>query len=98
MMTDDHEFTDTAGSSVAGKEAVSAAWKSFFAAFPDYRNEFTKYRTDLDVVVVVGRSICSEPRLSGPANWRAQVRGDKIAKWRVYDDTSETRAHLGIRS
>jgi hypothetical protein len=39
-MTEDHEFIDSAGSSVSGKSAVTASWASFFTAFPDYRNEF----------------------------------------------------------
>ena len=38
MMTEDHRFTDSAGSVVSGKVAVAAAWNSFFKAFPGYRN------------------------------------------------------------
>ena len=33
MMTDDHRFTDSAGSVVSGKAAVTAAWNSFFKPF-----------------------------------------------------------------
>src|SRR5688572_20057079 len=33
MMTDHHRFTDSAGSVVSGKAAVTAAWNSFFKPF-----------------------------------------------------------------
>jgi ketosteroid isomerase-like protein len=53
LMTDDHTFIDSLGSVISGKSAVLAAWSSFFRAFPDYRNEFERHRSD--------------PRLRGPA-------------------------------
>lgn len=34
LMTDDHLFTDPAGSQVVGKPACIVAWKSFFSTFP----------------------------------------------------------------
>jgi ketosteroid isomerase-like protein len=35
LMTDDHTFIDTTGQTTAGREACRAAWRGFFAAFPD---------------------------------------------------------------
>lgn len=96
LMTDDHTFVDSAGASVAGKSAVSDAWASFFAAFPDYRNEFQMFRVMDDEVFIVGRSACSDARLNGPALWRARVRGDKVSTWQVYEDTPAARARLGL--
>ena len=38
----------------------------------------------------------TEPLLDGPAIWTAEVRDGKVAVWRVYEDTPEVRARLGI--
>jgi ketosteroid isomerase-like protein len=96
LMTDDHVFIDTVVSRVSGKAAVTAAWASFFATFPGYRNEFDSLRLVGEDVVVTGRSVCSDTRLQGPALWRARVRGDKISEWQIYKDTAESRALLGV--
>jgi hypothetical protein len=40
LMTDDHAFIDSVGVSVDGKQPCLAAWRGFFDAYPDYRNEF----------------------------------------------------------
>lgn len=39
-MADDHRFVDAANSAIDGKTACIDAWRSFFAAFPDYGNTF----------------------------------------------------------
>jgi ketosteroid isomerase-like protein len=96
LMTDDHAFIDSLGSVVSGKPTVLAAWSSFFRAFPDYRNEFERHREAGDVVAIQGRSLCSDPRLHGPALWRATVREGKIAQWQVFMDTAENRSALGL--
>jgi hypothetical protein len=49
-------------------------------------------------VVVVGRSSCSDVRLDGPALWVAKASDDKIAEWRVYEDTTTNRRLLGVPS
>lgn len=96
LMTTDHAFTDTAGSTVSGKTAVTSVWSSFFSAFPGYRNEFERHRETQDVVAIQGRAQCTDPRLNGPALWRARVRGAKISEWQVYVDTEGNRATLGL--
>ena len=83
LMTPDHQFIDTEGSKVAGKEACVAAWRSFFDSFPDYRNVFEDIRSEGDRVVAVGHSLCSFLPLAGPAEWHADVRDRQIAEWRV---------------
>ena len=97
MMTDDHHFIDAAGSVVSGTVAVAAAWNSFFKAFPGYRNVFVQHKVDGAVVAIEGRSVCSDPRLDGPALWRAVVQQGKVAQWRVYEDTIENRQVLGLQ-
>lgn len=96
LMTDDHTFIDTAGTVIAGKEQCLAAWRGFFAAFPDYRNVFDQVRVDADCVAMAGESHCADPRLDGPALWRATVRGGFIAEWRVYQDNPHHRALLRL--
>ena len=96
LMTTDHTFTDSAGSSVSGKTAVTSAWSGFFSAFPGYRNEFQHHQETQDVVAIQGHSLCFDSRLNGPALWRAKVRGAKISEWQVYRDTAENRMTLGL--
>jgi ketosteroid isomerase-like protein len=94
LMSEDHTFVDTEGGAVSGRHACLAAWRGFFAAFPDYRNVFASVSAYGDVVAMTGRSLCSEPSLSGPALWTATVRDGKVAQWRVYADTPENRRLL----
>jgi ketosteroid isomerase-like protein len=96
MMTDDHAFTDSANNRVSGKPACVHAWRRFFAAFPDYRNHFAQISANDELVVVVGRSSCSDPRLDGPALWTAKVRGHCVSEWRVIEDTAVNRNKLGL--
>ena len=98
LMTDDHRFIDSEAKPIEGRGATTNAWRGFFSAFPDYRNEFTTVCSRGDVVFVLGRSSCSLPALDGPAIWKASVRGGLIAEWRVYADSEETRRSLGLKS
>ena len=96
LMTDDHTFIDTAGHAIRGKSACLEAWRGFFKSFPDYRNVFERLVVEDTTVVVVGHSSCSDVRLDGPALWVAQASDDKLAEWRVYEDTPANRSMLGI--
>ena len=96
LMTGDHVFIDTAGNTISGKERCVVAWTSFFAAFPDYRNTFEQVLWSGDKAAIVGRSICSDARLAGPALWTARIEGTLIAEWRVYEDTRANRTLLGL--
>jgi ketosteroid isomerase-like protein len=102
LMSADHTFVDSAGSTVTGRAGCADAWRGFFAAFPDYRNVFTTVstRTDpvtgTDIVAVVGHSVCAEPALSGPALWTAVVHDGRVTEWRVHDDTADNRRRLSI--
>jgi ketosteroid isomerase-like protein len=86
LMDDEHQFVDSAGATVTGKAACLDAWRGFFEAFPDYRNIFEDVRSaGAGVVEVRGRSVCSEPTLTGPARWRAVVRDGRVLVWQVSD-------------
>src|SRR5437660_4310681 len=96
LMTDDHVFVDSAGGRVVGRQRCLAAWRGFFDAYPDYRNVFESMTASADRVAVVGRSVCSEPALHGLALWTAWIRCGLVREWRVYEDTPETRARIGL--
>jgi ketosteroid isomerase-like protein len=96
LMTDEHTFIDTAGHAIHGKAACLEAWRGFFSSFPDYQNVFESLGVEGDRVVVVGRSICSDPRLDGPALWLATANAGQLAEWRVYEDTPANRRTLGL--
>jgi ketosteroid isomerase-like protein len=96
LMTDDHRFIDSANSSLLGKESALKAWRGFFESFPDYRNVFENVSVRDGVITIVGHSVCSDKRLDGPALWTAKVVDGKVPEWRVYDDTPENRAQLGV--
>lgn len=96
LMTDNHRFIDTADNVVSGKAACVGAWRGFFAAFSDYRNVFERIEVRGDDVTVAGRSECSDARLQGPALWSAKVAGEAVVEWRVWEDTPDHRATLGL--
>jgi ketosteroid isomerase-like protein len=84
LMTEDHTFVDSGGNAVAGRQRVLEAWRGFFDAFPDYRNEWTDVTSAGDTVTAVGRSVCAtEPALHGPATWTARTAGGLVSEWRV---------------
>lgn len=97
LMTEGHRFVDPAASVVSGKQACLDAWKGFFAAFPDYRNQFDCMMVREDKVVIVGSSTCSDHRLAGPALWQATLSDQRVEEWRVLEDTPANRVSLGIR-
>jgi ketosteroid isomerase-like protein len=97
LMTDGHVFIDSDANVLAGKDQVLKAWEGFFDAFPDYRNEWSEVVPSGGRLIAVGRPVCStEPALDGPAIWTASTADDKVAEWRVYEDTPAARAQLGL--
>lgn len=93
-----HRFIDPAGQIVEGREAVVAAWRGFFRAFPGYRNVFEEFRVSGSDAVMRGYSISNDSRLDGPALWRAEVVDRHLTLWAVYEDTPENRKNLGFAS
>ena len=86
LMTEDHRFVDAAGAEVRGRSTCVDAWRAFFVRFPDYRNVFERVREVVPgEVEALGRSVCSDPRLDGPAQWTATVVGGRVRQWQVDD-------------
>ena len=96
FMSEDHNFTDTAGGKVVGRKDCIAAWEEFFKQFPDYKNNFEHMEIRDNLVITFGHSRCSEKRLSGPALWTAAIKNNLIQDWHVYNDTTENRKLLGL--
>ena len=96
LMTEDHTFIDIPGEIYKGRERMLSGWFEFFSNYPDYRNNFTHITMRGSLVVMVGFSECSYAPLNGPAIWTAKIRNGKVAEWRVYEDTQQTRKKLGI--
>lgn len=96
LMTQDHRFVDSAGNVSSGRENMRGGWKSFFDAWPDYKNVFERVTATDNRVIMLGRSYCTDDSLDGPAIWAATFEGTLIAEWRVWDDTPKTRRALGL--
>ncbi len=98
-MTEDHTLIDTDNNVLSGRDGVLIAWRGFFEAFPDYRNVWKDLTVNAEMLIAVGHSTCAtEPELDGPTIWTATVRADSVSQWRVYTDTPENRAQLGLDS
>lgn len=97
LMTDDHTFIDNVNDRTVGKSQNKDIWAEFFRLFPDYRNLFDVVISKGSTVIILGKSLCSDPRLNGLQSiWTAQIAGKKVSEWRVWLDNEENRAELGL--
>lgn len=96
LMTTDHQFIDAAGNQVTGLETLERAWQGYFSWMPDYAITIDEWFEQGDQVALFGEArgtyavqgqLLPENHWSLPAAWRATVRENKIALWRVYGDT-----------
>ncbi len=56
LLTEDHEFIDTAGVSFRGRENLREGWTGYFRLFPDYRIDAPAVRVQGGTVTLVGTS------------------------------------------
>jgi uncharacterized protein (TIGR02246 family) len=101
IMTEDHTFTDSLGTLVAGRQTMRNGWAAYFRMVPDYTLEPAEWFVNGEVVLLLGTASGTyspdgvggpDRRWSTPAACRAVVRGDRIAAWRVYADNEPIRA------
>jgi ketosteroid isomerase-like protein len=93
LMTEDHVFTDSLGGVTRGRDSMKAGWASYFELVPDYTITIEETFSDGPVVILLGAAggnYAGKP-WSTPAAWRAKVRGDQVAEWRVYADNEPIR-------
>lgn len=100
LMTEDHCFVDSTGSELDGLDTLRQAWAKYFAMVPDYEVVLEEVFQDGDQIGAFGLArgtyapsgeLRDHNRWSTPAAWRAEVRGKKVALWRVYGDNEPIR-------
>jgi limonene-1,2-epoxide hydrolase len=98
LMTEDHTFVDSGGTTQSGREAMKAGWEEYFRMFPDYTIKVETMFQDRAVVAVFGsasgtyngrRGPVPENRIDMPAAWKAVVENGKVKLWQVYADWTE---------
>ncbi|MBI2994412.1 MAG: nuclear transport factor 2 family protein [Gammaproteobacteria bacterium] len=108
LMTDDHRFVDSLGTTVAGAEKMREGWEAYLRLVPDFRVEVRETYCNGQVVVLLGAArgtytsdgtLRPENVWETPGAWRALVRGSRVAEWQVYADNEPIRrrmtAHFG---
>lgn len=102
LMTEDHRFVDSDGTvPVTDRESMREGWRGYYAMVPDYRIDIEETIGSGDVVVLLGIAsgtytadgeLRPENRWETPAAWKAVVRDDRVAEWRVWADLEPIRA------
>jgi predicted SnoaL-like aldol condensation-catalyzing enzyme len=96
LMTENHTLIVRGGEMVKGREANTRCWNLFFDEFPRYRNTFERLESRDNLVIIVGHAYWSETQPYDPAIWTARIEDDRVAEWRISDDTPQNRKELGI--
>jgi ketosteroid isomerase-like protein len=103
LMTADHRFTDSLGSSGEGRDQIQASWVGYFKMVPDYSLAIEETYADGSVVVMLGvaqGTYCGkagpsqENRWQSPIAIRARIEDGLVAEWRVYADNEPIRARM----
>ena len=95
LMAEDHEFIDSLGKVVRGREAMRKGWQSYFRFCPDYVICHDDIFENDDTVAAFGKArgtICVDGRLlpenrwETPSAWKAVIQSGRVKQWRVYAD------------
>jgi len=106
LMTEDHRFVDGLGQEVQGREQMEKGWAGYFSWFPDYSIHVDDAMSDGTVAALFGSaegtySATREQHTSAhwkiPAAWKAVVRDERIAEWRVYANNEPVWKVMGIK-
>ena len=104
LMTEDHVFQDALGNRFVGRDKMKEGWNQYFKLVADYRVRAVEFfQTDQTFAVfgtasgMYGRNgnAGKENFWEVPAAWRAVVRGNLVAEWRVYADNQPLRKLMG---
>jgi hypothetical protein len=49
-----------------------------------------------NLVIIIGHAFWSKEQPYDPGIWTAKIEDDRVAEWRIYDDTAENRKEFGI--
>lgn len=93
LMTKNHVFIDSDGTTSCGRSAVAAAWGGYFDLVPDYRISIEDILAAGGTVLISGRAegtfvrdgtLRGEDHWRVPAAWKAVVEKERIALWQVF--------------
>ena len=107
LMTDDHLFVDSLGNMVSGKEAMRKGWIEYFYMTPDFTISCSDVVQNGSLVglfgvargtYAVGGKLLDENRWEMPAAWKAVVRDNLVAEWRVYADNEPVRRVMAVNT
>ena len=99
LMTDDHTFIDSGGTTVSGRETIVAGWQQYWTMFPDFRIRIDTVLQEGSVVALFGswtatyaggHGLVPENAVGGPAAWKAIIDHDRVKRWQVYTDHTNT--------
>ena len=100
LMTPDHLFVDSSGSSITGREEMRKAWVGYFYLVPDYHIIVSRMFHRGDAVGVfgiahgtyaAGSKLEERNRWQMPSAWLGIVRDGLVAEWHVYADNEAVR-------
>jgi ketosteroid isomerase-like protein len=106
LMTEDHRFVDGLGQEVRGREPMEKGWLGYFAWFPDYAIKVDDTLSRGNVVALFGTAqgtyaakgnLLAEAHWQIPAAWKAVVREERVAEWRVYADNEPVWKVMGVK-
>jgi ketosteroid isomerase-like protein len=107
LMTEDHEFVDSLGERVRGRELMLQGWRKYFAMMPDLRIEIDNIIAEGSIVGLFGKAqgtYTVDGNLRQENSWRipiavrAIVDGDRVQKWQSFADNKpvyEIMARVG---
>ncbi|MFX0117467.1 MAG: nuclear transport factor 2 family protein [Candidatus Hodarchaeota archaeon] len=96
LMTEDHTFIDRKGEVDKGKKVMTKGWTDFFKQFPDYQNFFPRVESRNNLVIIIGYAKWTKDAENDHAIWTAKIEDDRVAEWRIYEDTAENRQKFNI--
>jgi ketosteroid isomerase-like protein len=88
LISADHLFVDSLGHALAGKDAVSAAWRGYFGLCPDYWIDVDQVFHERDCIGIFGAAggTIGGSSWRTPAAWLARASDGCVTAWRVFAD------------
>jgi hypothetical protein len=103
LMAPDHEFVDSLGAVVRGRDSMRQAWIAYFFMIPDYTIEITGIFPLGESVAITGTAsgtVAVRGELPEANRWviplavRAEVHDGLVARWQVFADNDPVRQIL----
>lgn len=100
LMSADHEFVDSLGNRLKGREEMRKAWIGYFYMIPDYRISCGMVVQDQNTVALFGIArgtyavkgeLLKKNRWEMPIALRAVVTEGFVSEWQVYADNEPVR-------